>query len=177
MKRLHDYLYESNRHYLLACYILHYCFIRPKEMSQIKLSNFNIQKGTIFIPDTVSKNRKDAIITLPYKVLKLMIELQVFNNPDNYYLFSDKFRPGENWRSEKQFRDYWTNNVRKNLKFPPKYKFYSLKDTGITEMLRTADVLSVRDQARHSSILMTDVYTPHDIKQANKLILSYHGEF
>lgn len=177
MRRLCDYLRQTNKHYLLACYILHYCFIRPKEMSQIKLSNFNIEQGTIFIPDTVSKNRKDATITLPQKVLKLMIELKIFDNPNNYYLFGDRFRPGVKWRSEKQFRDYWTHYVRKALKFPAKYKFYSLKDTGITEMLRSADVLTVRDQARHSSILMTDIYTPHDIKKANKLILSYNGEF
>ena len=106
-----------------------------------------------------------------------MIELKIFDNPNNYYLFGDRFRPGVKWRSEKQFRDYWTLYVRKALKFPAKYKFYSLKDTGITEMLRSADVLTVRDQARHSSILMTDIYTPHDIKKANKLILSYNGEF
>lgn len=37
-------------------------------------------------------------------------------------------------------------------------------------MLRHYDVLSVRDQARHSSILMTDIYTPHDIQEANDLI-------
>lgn len=44
-------------------------------------------------------------------------------------------------------------------------------------MLRHQDVLSVRDQARHSSILMTDTYTPHDIQKANEIIKSYEGEF
>lgn len=177
MMRLHTYLMERNKHYLLACYILHYCFIRPKEMSHIKLSHFNIKKGTIFIPDTISKNKRDATITLPKKVLQLMIELDIFASPGHYYLFGKKCRPGEEWMSEKQFRDFWTNHVRKDLNFPKSYKFYSLKDTGITAMLRTADVLSVRDQARHSSILMTDIYTPHDIREANKLILSFQGEF
>lgn len=37
------------------------------------------------------------------------------------------------------------------------------------------DVLTVRDQARHSSILITDRYTPKDIKDANALLLKYHG--
>ena len=37
------------------------------------------------------------------------------------------------------------------------------------------DILTVRDQARHSSILITDIYTPKDIKEANKLLLSYKG--
>ena len=44
-------------------------------------------------------------------------------------------------------------------------------------MLRHYDTLSVRDQARHSSILMTDIYTPHDIQEANELIKNYEDAF
>lgn len=80
-------------------------------------------------------------------------------------------------RSEKMFRDWWAHHLRKDLKLSAQYKFYSLKDTGITNMLRHYDVLSVRDQARHSSILMTDIYTPHDIQEANDLIKNYQGDF
>jgi hypothetical protein len=86
-------------------------------------------------------------------------------------------RPGSEYRSEKQFRDFWLHHVRKPLNFDTRYKFYSLKDTGITNMLRHYDVLSVRDQARHSSILMTDIYTPHDIQTANELIKNYEDNF
>lgn len=43
-------------------------------------------------------------------------------------------------------------------------------------MLRAnTDVLSVRDQARHSSILITDIYTPKDIQKANEYIKNYQG--
>lgn len=175
--RLNDYLKSKNKHFLLASYLLYYCFIRPKEMSQLRLSNFSLQRQTLFIQDDISKNKKDGTITLPAKVIHLMIELNIFSNPSDYYLFSDNFEPGQNRKSEKQFRDFWSHHVRKQLKFPDKYKFYSLKDTGITNMLRHYDVLSVRDQARHSSILMTDIYTPHDIMQANELIKNYDGNF
>ena len=37
------------------------------------------------------------------------------------------------------------------------------------------DILTVRDQARHSSILITDMYTPKDIKNANGMLLNYKG--
>ena len=117
-----------------------------------------------------------AILTLPDRIIKLMVELKVFEKPGHYYLFSDKCMPGENWRDSKQFRDYWNLHVRKDLKLPSQYKFYSLKDTGITDMLRAnTDALSVRDQARHSSLLITNTYTPLDIKEANPLILKYDG--
>lgn len=174
---LHDYLEQKNKHFLLACYILYYCFIRPAEMARLHISNINLKKQTIFVEDTITKNRKHGTITLPVKVIHLMLELDIFSNPSSDYLFSDNFMPGRNQVSEKKFRDFWARYVRKDLGFSDTYKFYSLKDTGITNMLRHYDVLSVRDQARHSSILMTDIYTPHDVQEANKLIKNHEGEF
>lgn len=175
MIRLREYLTHKNKHYLLACNILHYCFIRPKEMSKIQLKHISLKNQTLFIPDENSKNRKDGTVTLSANVINMMIDLRVFDSDDECFLFSDQFMPGKFERSEKAFRDYWTRWVRKDLKFPAKYKFYSLKDTGITNMLRKQDKITVRDQARHSSILMTDIYTPHDLMEANDLIKNYEG--
>ena len=106
----------------------------------------------------------------------IMIDLKVLSCRSDFYLFSEDFRPGPERRSEKFFRDYWHLNIRKDLKLPKEYKFYSLKDTGITNMLKAnTDILSVRDQARHSSILITDIYTPQDIAEANEILVNYHG--
>lgn len=176
MSRLHDWLEENNRHFLLACYFLHYMLIRPKEIAMLKLSNINIRKQTIFIPDTVSKNRKSAVVTMPAKIMHLMLDLHIFDCPSDWYIFSTGFRPGREWKSEKSYRDYWHRKIRPILKLPREYKFYSLKDTGITAMLRSGcDALTVKEQARHSSLLMTDIYTPQDIKNANPILLNYQG--
>ena len=105
-----------------------------------------------------------------------MIDLRIFDSPGQFFLFSNDFRPGKERRTEKAFRDYWSRYIRTNLNLTDRYKFYSLKDTGITNMLRAnTDILTVRDQARHSSILITDIYTPKDIQQANQLLLNYKG--
>lgn len=174
---LHDYLEKKNKHFLLACYILHYCFIRPKEMSMIRLRDISLKRQTIFICDSISKNRRDGTITLPRKVIELMLDLGIFSNSSDDFLFGIGFMPGREYRDEKQFRDFWIRYVRKDLKFPENYKFYSLKDTGITSMIREYDLITVRDQARHSDALMTDTYTPHDIQEANKLIAKHEGIF
>lgn len=176
MKQIRAYLYEKNKHYLLACEILHYLFVRPRELSFLKIGDFHLQTQTLTLHGAHTKNGNDATITLPSHVIRLMIDLNVFSYPSHFYLFSDRFSPGEARKSEKIFRDYWCRNLRKALGFSERYKFYSLKDTGITNMLKAnADVLSVRDQARHSSILITDIYTPKDIKEANKYIMNYKG--
>lgn len=178
LAKLKIYVSEHNKHYLLACYILFYCFIRPKEMSLIKINDISIKNRTIFISENNSKNRKSAVVTINRKIIELMLELEIFSHPGEYYLFSSNYKPGQSHRSEKQFRDYWDRYVRKILKFPKEYKFYSLKDSGVTMMLRNnIDNLSVRDQARHSSILMTDTYTPHDIQEANPVIEKFDTNF
>lgn len=176
LAEIKEWLLVHNKHYLLACYILHYLFVRPHEMSYLKIGDFSIKKKTLFLHGDHTKNHSDALLTMPDHVLKLMIDLNIFDNPGNYYLFSKDFKPGPERRYEKCFRDYWGRELRKELNMTDRYKFYSLKDTGITNMLRAnTDILSVRDQARHSSILITDIYTPKDIQNANKLLLNYKG--
>ena len=172
------YLEKKNKYFLLACYILHYMFVRPHEMSFLRICDFHIEKKTLILHGEQTKNRNDAVLTLPDHIVSLMAELKVFEKPGSYFLFGDKCMPGEEWRDSKQFRDYWNRHVCKDLKLPAEYKFYSLKDTGITNMLRAnTDPISVRDQARHSSLLITNTYTPLDIKEANPLILKYKGVF
>ena len=142
----------------------------------LKIGDISLKKQTITISAGVSKNKKTAVVTLPEKVVGLMLDLEIFKHPSGDYIFSHGFMPGKDFVESKQFRDYWTRTLRPALKFPAQYKFYSLKDTGITEMLRSGcDTLSVKEQARHSSLLMTDIYTPHDIQEANPLLLQYKG--
>jgi integrase len=35
LERIYTYIADKNKHYLLACYLLYYCFIRPTEMSKL----------------------------------------------------------------------------------------------------------------------------------------------
>jgi integrase len=176
MRRLRDWLEANNRHYLLLSYFLHYMLIRPKEIAKLRLSDISVAKQTVYIDDTISKNKKSAFVTMPTKIIELMLDLGYFNHPSNYYVFSKDFKPGPEWYNEKTYRDYWSRKIRPALKFPKEYKFYSLKDTGITAMLRAGhDALSVKEQARHSSLLMTDIYTPQDIRDANPILLNYKG--
>lgn len=176
MTEIREYLWKHNRHFLLACYLTHYMCIRPKELSRMRVCDINIGRCTITLSGNQTKNHDSVTITMPQKVARLMIELDIFSAHGGCYLFSDQFMPGEKQKSEKQFRDYWCHHLRKDLKFSEQYAYYSLKDTGITNMLRRGvDPISVRDQARHSSLAITNTYTPLDLKDANPLMLNYDG--
>jgi len=170
LQNIGDYFRENDKRMLLACYVLHLCFIRPKEMSRLKIEAINFEKSTILIPAEVSKNRKNETVTVSDDLKELFFELKINKYPSNYYLFSDDCEPGANYRSSKQFNDRW-DKMKKVLKLPKQYQFYSLKDTGITNLFRSGlDSLSIRDQARHYNISITDTYTPRDIQEANEKI-------
>lgn len=168
VNKIADYCKLHERPFLLACYLLYYCFIRPVEMTRLKIKHFNMRAGTVTIPAECSKNHKSQTVTLPKKVLFYALELGVFSAPPDDYVFSYHLRPGPVEIDPKHFRDHW-ENLRKALGLRKEWKFYSLKDTGITAMLKAKmPAIDVRDQARHSSLSITEIYTDHttDVNQA-----------
>jgi integrase len=170
MERLRNYLHINNPYFLLACEIQYYAFIRPKELSMLRIIDIDFVNATINIPGAVSKNRQSATVTLPTRLIDFMVHLKINLQENDMYLFSDKFMPGKKFRMDKHFRDYWLK-LRKELQFPDRYQFYSLKDTGITDMLHhVGDTVMVRDQARHSSISITNIYTQGGLTRANETI-------
>lgn len=173
--KISEYCMEHDKHFLLACYLLYYCFIRPIEMVRLKIEYFNLKSSTVTIPADCSKNKRKQTVTVPKKVLKYALELGIFSEPIQYYIFSDSLKPGKNEIDPKIFRDHWAK-LRKPLGLLKEWKFYSLKDTGITEMLKSKDLqtIEVRDQARHSSLLITDIYTDHS-EQMNPDIYDIDG--
>ena len=147
-------------------------------MSHIRIGDISVKGGTISVRAEYSKNRKDAVVTLPDCVLKLMLDLDVLSSPADWYLFSSGFRPGPEHHPAKHFGDFWTYHLKKDLRLPSEYKFYSLKDTGITDLIKArTDLLSVRDQARHHSLQMTDLYTPLETRTANESIRHHESYF
>lgn len=172
------YCRERDPHFLFACYLLYYCFIRPVEMTRLRVRHFNLKACTLTIPGELSKNKLTQSITIPKKVIQYGIEIGVFTAPTDDFVFSTNgLRPGCVEIDPKIFRDHW-EKVRKALKLKKEWKFYSLKDTGITEMCEN-DITpkSVKDQARHSSLAITNIYLEKRKNKAsgNKDIVDYDG--
>ena len=161
LTRLKEYLGETNRHFLLACMMEYYTFIRPDELSNVRLSDINIKEQKVFISSTISKNRRDGMVGLNDTVIKMMIELEVFENPSHFYLFGKQFKPNAIKADSRIFREYF-NKVRAFLKWPNSYQFYSLKDTGIRDLANSEGIVVARDQARHSDVATTNRYLKGD---------------
>lgn len=152
-------LRDTNFHYYVLCMLTYYCFIRRTEITKLKVSDVHLHQGYILIDGTNSKNKKTESVTIPDIFLPdLALHLAKANNSD--YLFStNNFKAGKEPITPKKISDEWAK-FRKLHKFDSKYQFYSLKDTGITDLLNTGiPAIKVRDQARHHDLKITESYT------------------
>lgn len=154
---LREYLEVTDRYFLLACLMEYYTFIRPIELVQIRLEDISVSGQCVFVAGCVSKNRRDGMVGLNDRIIRLMLELRVFDHPGCCYLFGRGFRPSERRADGRIFRDYFMK-VRAALHWGDEKQFYSLKDSGIRDLANAEGVVVARDQARHSDVSTTNRY-------------------
>lgn len=169
-----EYCRKNDPHFLLALYILYYSFIRPAEIMRMRIDWLHPKFGTIIVPGDCSKNGKEQVVTMPKKVWHYCIDLGIFSAATSDYIFSSNLKPGPDAASPKLLRDHWAK-IRSALKLRKEWKLYSMKDTGITAMLKDkVATVDVRDQARHSSLAITELYV-HHAEAVNDEILNLDG--
>lgn len=158
-KQIKEYLQSKNKSYLCLCMMTYYCFVRRTELTKIKVGDLKLAKGILVIKSSQAKKSKtEQAITIPEEMYSYLIP-HIQGATNDMYLFSRYgFRPGPEQLSPKLISDEW-DRMRKALALPSIYQFYSLKDTGITEMLeRGMPSFKVQRQARHSDLKMTEKY-------------------
>lgn len=75
------------------------------------------------------------------------------------WLFGKGFKAGALQIDPKRVSEKW-EKFRQEKNVAAKYQFYSLKDTGITDLLLSGiPAIKVRDQARHHDLRITESYT------------------
>ena len=163
-------LKEENFHFYVFCMTTYYCFIRPNELKKLKVENVNIEKNYITIPSSISKNRKTENVTIPNIFIEELKE-HIGKASKDLFLFGKKFVPGK--QAVTNLFYHW-EKVRKEYHFRKEVQFYSLKDTGITDMLNAGvPAIKVRDQARHSDLSITEIYTARN-NSADETVKNIH---
>lgn len=157
LQSLRSYLLPSNRIFLLACMMEYYTMIRPTELVHLKISDISIKEQSVFVSAEYSKNKRDGKVGLNEEIIKLMLDIELFKNPGDYYIFGDKLRPCRKIASSEVFRREW-KKLRKALRWSDAYQFYSLKDSGIRDLANAKGIVIARDQARHTDISTTNKY-------------------
>ena len=163
-------LRKDNFHFYVFCMTTYYCFIRPNELKKLKVEHVNIEKSYITIPSSISKNRKTENVTIPNIFIEELKE-HIGKASKDLFLFGKKFVPGK--QAVTNLFYHW-EKVRKEYHFRKEVQFYSLKDTGITDMLNAGvPAIKVRDQARHSDLSITEIYTARN-NSADETVKNIH---
>ena len=145
--RLRTYLEKNNPEYFVICMLAHYTLLRPKEITYLKIKDVDIENQKIFTSGEISKNCKDNYSTIPDVVIDYISKLNINQYEKEYFLFSDKFRPGKNKIDPRVIAKYW-EKLRREVGMPKEMQFYSLRDSGIVQMIHDNIPLEIiRDQA------------------------------
>lgn len=166
-EKIFAYFKQNNINYLVFCMTCYYCLVRRTELSKVKVGDLDLKNGTLFISAEDAKNNKSAHVTVP-DILGSMLAEHIKKAKVTDYLFSNEnYAPGPVRFLPNKSTSTWSS-MRRKLGLDSRIKWYSLKDSGITDLI-TAGVplIAVRDQARHHSIKQTDEYTPRSFKKAN----------
>ncbi|MBQ6186021.1 MAG: tyrosine-type recombinase/integrase [Bacteroidales bacterium] len=161
LARLWAYLQGAGAARLAMCMVCYACLIRPKEIVMLKCGDVDLEKNLIHIDSQVAKNDHESFRTIPDDLARVfrMLNLLV----PGHFLFSRSpsrdFSPGPQKEDSREISRWWNDHVRPACGFGKDLQFYSLKDTGITNMLGSGVPINlVQQQADHSSVAMTAIY-------------------
>lgn len=169
---LRDFLLAHDKHFYLACLMEYYTFIRPAEMRMLQVGAISADRKSLFVSGDFSKNHRNGFVGLNVLISELMDELDIFNQPESYYIFSTDFAPGKNILPADSFNRKW-KSVREELGWDDCYQFYSLKDSGIRDLAHSCGLNIAMEQARHSSVVTTKRYIQSYVP--NSCTLDFHG--
>lgn len=162
LQRAFSFIKSRNPEYLAMCLICYCCFIRPKEIALLRCKDIDLERQLIHIDASIAKNDNSSFRTIPDDMMPVMRTLDL-SHPD-WYVFGDhketnKFTPSDKLMCSRKIAKWWDTAVRPACGFGIDVKFYSLKDTGITNMLSKGVAINVvQHQADHSSVAMTAIY-------------------
>lgn len=148
---------KLDEHLYLFIGFIYYCFIRPGELRQLKVSDVIIDEKRIRVPAPVSKNRKTQYVTIPNAFFD-EVEAFVNKRPQKEWLFmSERYA---NKQIGKNTMYYRHRDILEKLGYDnTQYCVYSWKHTGAVACVKAGISLKfLQIQLRHSSLDMVNKY-------------------
>lgn len=162
--------------FMLAMKILYWCGIRPTELCRIQVHNIRLDHGVVMLYGHQTKNGQEASVTLPDHLLAELATHIHGHRPECYIFAKDTpLTPGRDPLNPRRLAKHWAR-MRERTGLPKHFKFYSLKDTGTTFLAGIISPLELKNQMRHSSLSITEIYLQRASPKANKNIQGLSGD-
>ncbi len=172
-----NYLIERNSAFLTVCRLVFISLIRPKEIRQIQIKHVSLRDKAIFIPSENAKTHNARYAAINAQILDDLSRMNLERFPQDYYLFGENYIPSAEPCGMARFRKDW-DKVRRALKLPAEMQLYSLRDTGINNLLKSGiDPLTVMQHADHHDLAMTTRYANHRDEHLTNTIFNNAVDF
>ena len=152
--------------------------LRPKEIAGLRVRDVDLARHCIYVTPENAKNGHARCATLSAELTE-RLRCVVEGCCSEWFLFGrgKEVMPGAVGVSHSYFGKLWLR-MRNALGLPEGMQLYSLRDTGLVDLLHAGvDQLTVRQHADHSSLAMQDIYTSHYDPELNRKIFEAAPEF
>lgn len=176
-KKIKEYLEKENPQFLLVCLLVYHSAMRPKEIANIRISDINIAGRYITVTDDNAKNGKARCATITKDIIEMLAKFA--SKKGSLYLFGQnkELLPDTKRCALSKFGKLWSE-MRKSCKLDQRMQLYSLRDTGMIDLLHAGvNELSVQHHYDHSSLSIQAIYTNHFDPGLNETIYKNSPEF
>ena len=159
--RIVAYFREHNPAFIIVMQLVYKSLLRPVEITRVKVEQLNFAAHCIEMRGTQTKNGKGRNSRMD-KDLETLLRNHIRGAKPDDYLFSGRtWSPGKVAMASHSMTLVW-DRMRDALKLPKEYQLYSLRDSGINNLLVAgANDLDVVQIAGHSDLSMTFRYANH----------------
>lgn len=139
---------------------VYYCWIRPREITFIKVKDLDLINGRVFLHADNTKNKRSNFVNIPGPLLEILKGLELPYN-SNQYLFA---RDGKNKLfGYKKFADnrftYYHSAIRDDLGLSKEIKMYSWKRCGVCAAYRAgAGIYEIMKHGRWQDLKEVQTY-------------------
>lgn len=161
-KKIEAYLVKKNYPLYIFTRLIYHGFIRPVEVTRLRISDINLERGIILVSVEAAKNAKQMPVVITSglkKDLEDFLDKYRQELPETAYLFSKGFKPGLTLYHRNRFSEAHREALEATGLYGTGVTGYSWKHTGVTNAyLSGVDIVSIQKQCRHHSLAETEKY-------------------
>jgi integrase len=156
-----EWICQHDPDFLLPCVLIFGALIRPGEVKRLRVSQVDLQRQVISLPAEVTKTGVERTPAIPNWMMPYLYKAKVHLQTPSTWLVGSHLEPGGDSLARNTLNRHWSK-MRAALRWPSSKQLYSLRDTGIIQLLRDGvDLLHVMQQAGHTEIGTTNKYLKH----------------
>ena len=175
--KIAQYFQVVDPNFIVVLQLIYTALLRPKEIRMLKIGDIRLSERCIVVQPDVAKNHHMRFASISQGIIEGLQRMGVERYPAEYFLFGDDNKPARRPIPTSRWTKMW-DKMRRIVGIPLEMQMYSLRDTGITEMIKSGiDQLSVMQQADHSSLDITTIYARHADPNLANIIYDKAPEF